>query len=126
MKAIQRRDRDKLATFGDRPAPVRLNVVGGFFDNEDGSSRLDEAARLQPGDPVELRREPENIHDPAAVAVFSERGVQLGYLGTQRAAWIGSKIDRGMVRSATVHLLMGKRADGLKPVIAIVVAPATS
>ena len=119
IKAIQSRDRSKLAAFGDRPAPVRLNVVGGFFDNADGTSRLAEAEKLKAGDPVELRREPGNEHDPSAVAVFSERGVQIGYLGNQRSAWIGSKIDRGMVRGARVHRLMGRKADGLKPVIAI-------
>jgi len=33
-----------------------------------------------PGDVVELRLEPTNPYDENAVAIFSERGTQLGYV----------------------------------------------
>lgn len=123
IRAIQQRDRSKLATFGGDASAVRLNVVGGLYENEDGTSRQDETAKLRKGDPVELRREPDNPHDPAAVAVFSERGVQIGYLGEQRASWLGSKLDRGMIREARIDRLVGRRGDPLKPIIAIEVCP---
>jgi hypothetical protein len=69
-------------------------VVGLAFPNEEKakSNRRFEAALCAPGEPVELRRESKNQHDPNAVAVFSERGVQLGYLSAERAPWIGGKM----------------------------------
>lgn len=39
----------------------------------------------EPGDPIELCREPKNKHDKHAVAVFTDRGTQLGYLTAERA-----------------------------------------
>jgi hypothetical protein len=118
VKAIRSGDRDAIAALS-RPAPLRLNVVGGFYDNADGSSRQAETCKLKAGDPVELRREPGNKFDPSAVAVFSERGVQIGYLGEQRTAWIGSKIDKGIAVRAAVDRLIGRRGEPLKPVLRI-------
>lgn len=46
----------------------------------------------KPGEPVELRREPKNPHDANAVAIFSIRGIQLGYLSAERAPLIGRRI----------------------------------
>ncbi|MDR7101491.1 HIRAN domain-containing protein [Croceicoccus sp. BE223] len=48
-----------------------------------------------PGEPVELRPEPNNPADPRAVAVFSARGIQLGYLTAERCRRIGSLIRAG-------------------------------
>ncbi|MDB5687757.1 MAG: hypothetical protein JWR77_2346 [Rhizorhabdus sp.] len=74
---------------------LSLAVVGVGFANEDGSNRQTEALFCKPGEPVELRLEPKNKHDPRAVAVFSARGVQLGYLNADRAAYIGGKLRLG-------------------------------
>lgn len=123
LKAVQRRDRAALAAIG-HPKPVRLNVVGGIYDNEDGTSRQAETALLKVGDPVELRREPANKHDPAAVAVLSARGVQIGYLGASRAAWIGSKLDKGMAVVATIDRIVGRKDEPLKPVLLIEISAA--
>ncbi|WP_332720752.1 HIRAN domain-containing protein [Sphingomonas sp. ZT3P38] len=49
----------------------------------------------RPGDPIELRREPENVADERAIAVYSDRGIQLGYLSAERAAWICGMIING-------------------------------
>ncbi len=48
-----------------------------------------------PGEPVDLRPEPTNPADPRAVAVFSTRGIQLGYLTAERCGRIGSLIRAG-------------------------------
>lgn len=120
-KAIRARDRTALGAVG-APKPVRLNVVGGMYDNEDGSSRQAETALLKAGDLVDLVREPTNKHDPSAVAVFSSRGIQIGYLGASRAAWIGSKLDKGLQVRAMVDRIVG-RAGEQKPVIRIDIAP---
>lgn len=76
---------------------LSLAVVGiGYLnDDRDKSDRRFEMMLCAPGDPVELRREPKNGHDTNAVAVFSSRGIQLGYLTAERAPWIGGKIAAG-------------------------------
>lgn len=75
-----------------------LNIVGERYDNADGSSRQDEIERVQPGEPVDLIREPNNKHDPSAIGVWSARGVQIGYIAADRTGWIGGKLD-GDVRA---------------------------
>lgn len=74
------------------PRELSLAVVGITHPNPDGSNRRFEIATLHPGDPVELRREPRNKHDPFAVGVWSPRNIRLGYLSAERAPWIGAKL----------------------------------
>lgn len=74
---------------------MSLAVVGADFPNRRGPTRRFEIALCQPGEPVELRPEPKNPADPYAVAVFSARGVQLGYLRAERAPRIGGLIRAG-------------------------------
>jgi hypothetical protein len=89
-----------------------LPAVGERHENEDGSSRQEELARCIPGETVRLVREPENPHDRMAVAVFSCRGVKVGYLKRDRAVWIGSKIDRGYDVRAIVERVKGATLSG--------------
>jgi len=89
-----------------------LPAVGERFDNEDGTSRQEELRRCLVGEMVHLVREPDNPHDHMAVAIFSERWVQVGYLGRERAQWIGSKMDRGYDVRAIVERVKGARLDG--------------
>lgn len=84
-----------------------LPAVGEWFDNNDGTSRQAELARCERGEQVQLVREPENPHDRMAVAVFSCRGIRVGYLKRDRAVWIGSKIDRGYDVRAIVERVKG-------------------
>ena len=74
---------------------LSLAVVGIGYPDPDGGNRRFEVAMLDRGDPVELRREPRNRHDPYAVAVFSARGVRIGYLSAEHAPWIGGKLSAG-------------------------------
>ena len=74
---------------------MTLSVVGGIHANADGSNRLFEIALCAPGETVSLVPEPKNKRDPSAVAVFSLRGVQLGYLSAERCGWVGAKIRLG-------------------------------
>lgn len=81
---------------------LSLAVVGIDYANKDeaGSDRRFEMLVCEPGEPVDLRPEPDNEHDPHAVAVFSSRGIQLGYLTAERAPWIGGKLRAGEVWQA--------------------------
>lgn len=89
-----------------------LPAVGERFDNEDGTSRQEELRRCLPGEMVHLEREPDNPHDHMAVAIFSDRGIKVGYLARERAQWIGSKMDRGYDVRAIVERVRGARLEG--------------
>lgn len=74
---------------------MSLAVVGAKYLNRDKSNRWFEMLLCQAGEPVELRPEPKNTHDLHAIAVFSARGVQLGYLTAERAPRIGQLLKQG-------------------------------
>jgi hypothetical protein len=58
-----------------RAPPESFAIKGVTFDG-----RQDLVARLRPGDPVALSREPWNAHDASAVRICSLRGEHLGYV----------------------------------------------
>ena len=74
---------------------LSLHVVGANHPNADGSNRRFEILLCAPGEPVELVPEPKNPADPNAIAVFSSRNVQVGYLTADRAPWIGGMLRNG-------------------------------
>jgi len=77
-----------------RPA-MSLAVVGADYPNKRGPGRRFEIEICRPGEPVELRPEPKNPADPRAVAVFTCRAVQIGYLSAERCGWIGAMLADG-------------------------------
>lgn len=83
--------------FNNVPLPaLSLAVVGAQYPNKKKSpARRFEIEICRPGEPIELRPEPKNPADPRAVAVYSCRGIQLGYLTAERAPWIGKLIGEG-------------------------------
>lgn len=62
-----------------------------------GPARRFEIALCKPGEPVILRKEPNNIADPRAVAVFSAREIKIGYVRAERAQMVSMLIDRTAV-----------------------------
>lgn len=95
---------------------LSLAVVGLDFPNADKSrsNRRFEVALCCPGDPVELRPEPKNPADPRAVAVYSERGVQMGYLSAERCGLIGKRLNAG-----DEYRALFQEADRFKAVIRV-------
>lgn len=77
-----------------------LAVVGADYPNRKGPARRFEIALCIPGETVDLVPEPDNPKDELAVAVFSIRGVQLGYLSAERCGWIGAMLRSGRVITA--------------------------
>ena len=73
---------------------LTTSIVGIDFPNEDKgkSNRRMECMLCAPGDVVELRLEPTNPFDANAVAIFSDRGTQLGYVSAERAPLIGKRM----------------------------------
>ena len=76
---------------------LSIAIVGITYPNKGkGPTRLFELKLCKPGEPLELRPEPKNKHDEHAIAVFSCRGVQLGYLSSERAVLIGTRLRNGI------------------------------
>jgi hypothetical protein len=101
---------------------LSLAVVGVAFDNKDGQGRRFEIAMCAPGEPVELRHEPKNPADPNAVAVYSAREIQIGYLRAERAPLIGAAMRRGIVsaifqRQETWGATIRANLDGGEPAL---------
>lgn len=100
-----------------------LEVVGADYPNRKGPTRRFEIAVCLPGEPVELRPEPKNPADPSAVAVYSQRGVQLGYLTASRCGQIGALLRNGApIRAAFQEATRSGAAirvtfDGSEPVL---------
>lgn len=63
---------------------LSLAVVGADHPNETGPTRRFEIAMCKPGEAIELRPEPKNPADPQAIAVYSARGIQVGYIRADR------------------------------------------
>lgn len=78
---------------------LSLAVVGADYPNKRGPARRFEIALCLPGERIDLNPEPNNPADSRAIAVFSERGIQIGYLRAERAQYIGSAIRRQGVKA---------------------------
>lgn len=76
------------------------SVVGAPYLNKDGSDRRFEILLCAPGDPLTLVPEPRNPHDEHAVAVFTERGISIGYVNADRAVYVAGLIRGGHVLQA--------------------------
>jgi hypothetical protein len=55
-----------------------------------------------PGRPLELRRDPDNPHDPNAIAVHAGDGEQVGWVPREIAAELAAELDAGAPWSAVV------------------------
>ena len=112
------------------PRQCSLHVVGADFPNRRGGNRRFGILVCTPGEPVSLVPEPRNPADPNAVMVVSARGVQIGYLPAERAAWIAGMLRSGRevravfqqptARGAAIRVAL----DGAEPVLPQAAAPA--
>src|SRR3984885_6527183 len=93
-------DRDPYASIGDSFG-FNTKIVGVTFEG-----RQDLIAGLQPGQELELVRQPENAFDPNAVAVHYGR-LQLGFVRKPIAARIAPNIDAGERYRAEVRHITG-------------------
>lgn len=102
---------------------MSLAIVGIDYPNKRGPDRRFELEICRPGELVELRPEPKNQYDEHAIAVFSCRGIQLGYLPSERAVLIGTFWRQGRETKAIFQGLDAKVAwvrvafDGNDPVL---------
>jgi HIRAN domain len=61
-----------------------------------------EAEDVGPGRPLELRRDPDNPHDPNAIAVHAPAGPQVGWVPRELAEELAPELDAGRAASAVV------------------------
>ena len=89
-----------------------LAIVGADHPNKGKSpTRRFEIALCPPGELVELRREPENPKDERAIAVYSCRGVQLGYITAERAPFVGKLMREAEAEKLPVRAVFQEAAD---------------
>jgi hypothetical protein len=92
-------------------AEISLVVVGAQHPNigkrgHPGPNRMFEILVSRPGEPVELRPEPNNPADRDAIAIYTSRGIQIGYVAADRTtlihrAWHEAKEVRAIFQRAT-------------------------
>ncbi|HEX6457809.1 MAG TPA: HIRAN domain-containing protein [Thermoleophilaceae bacterium] len=88
------RDAPELADRG-----LRVAGVAGAGRHHADALEGDGAA---PGEPLELRRDPGNEHDPNAIAVHAVGGPQLGWVPREIAAELAPELDAGKPWCAVV------------------------
>ncbi len=102
---------------------LSLAIVGIDYPNKRGPGRRFELEICRAGELIELRAEPSNPFDEHAIAVFSSRGIQLGYLASERAVLIGTLWRQGHETHAIFQGLEAKVGwlrvafDGEEPVL---------
>lgn len=117
------RSADRILARGDYEGVAdagsfHTKLAGVTFEGRQGV-----VGRLSPGTPLRLVREPDNAHDPCAVAVHAPSGEQVGFLNRRLAAVLAPEIDRGGAWTAEVTDITGDDKDsrGVNVLIARVV-----
>lgn len=97
-------ERDRFGTIGDA-GEFYTKIVGVSFER-----RQEKLVGLVAGERLELVREPDNPHDPNAIAV-RYGAIQLGYLRKEIAKHLSPNVDAGEVYSAVVGSITGGGPD---------------
>lgn len=108
-----------------RHRALTIAVVGIDYPNADKSksNRRFELLQCDPGEVVHLVPEPKNPHDEHAIGVWSIRGIQVGYLPSERAVLVGGIMRRSVEVRAIFQALEEKVAwcrvafDGEEPTL---------
>lgn len=80
-------------------------VAGTYYPNDDGTSRQRAIVQVRLGERLLLSPEPDNPHDPNAVAVFRQTGKQIGYLPRNHALRAVTRLGEGYNVTAVVREL---------------------
>lgn len=103
------------------PRSTSLHRLGIFSFSVRGTSYHESAARsgdFRPGRPVRLVREPQNEHDPNAIAVYAESGRKpIGYVNKQNAKRLARLLDAGVEFAAISTRGGGPGREDVSPVI---------
>lgn len=98
---------------------LECSLVGESYTNEDGTDRQAEIALCRVGENVSLRWDRANPHDPAAIAVHSIRGPQIGFLARGDNVDFMSYHADGQVVGAAISAIYGGTAGKPKRGVSI-------
>lgn len=87
---------------------ITLPIVGVDYPNKRGPGRRFELEICRVGEVIELRPEPTNPADEYAIAVYSCRGIQLGYIPSVRAVRVSQLFKQGADIRAIYQGPLGK------------------
>ena len=90
-------------------ADAGLHVAGAAGAGRHHADALQSDA-VAPGRPLELRRDPENPHDPNAIAVHAPGGEQVGWVPRELAAEIAPELDRSSTAWTAIALREQRRS----------------
>lgn len=93
--------REEYAGIDEAPS-FHTKLAGVTFEE-----RQEVLARLVPGAPLRLVREPGNVHDSNACAVHDVQGAQVGFLNRRLAAVLASAMDAGVAYDIEVSEVTG-------------------
>lgn len=96
---------EPLPPDSDYDYTYKLHLAGGHIGGEYGDRQM-AIASLQPGQTLDLVREPHNRHDKNAVAVCAG-GKQLGYVPAFKAEMTARYLDQGRTVEARVVEITG-------------------
>lgn len=88
-------------------------IVGLPFVGKDGVHCHKSARFLRSGMALALERDPDNLHDPDAIAIFTVglcRRWHLGYVPKRHLDWIGEQLDGGRPMRVSVDTIHRDRA----------------
>jgi hypothetical protein len=107
----------------ESPDVIYTKIAGVTFDN-----RQSTISKLKSGEIVKLVREPNNIYDSNAIAVYNSFSQSLGYIQKELAKDLAAHLDTGEVYEASVARVIGgsglslganlyiKKITGFKPI----------
>ncbi|GEM_PF-1271871 len=105
------REPDELAEEFFKTASCVFTRIVGFSYREDNFVNEEDELILKPGDRIFLVREPENEHDPRAIAVLWKNGELLGYLRRTIAKHLSIRLDKGEIMTGEITAILSPRRE---------------
>jgi single-stranded-DNA-specific exonuclease len=90
-------------------AIIKTHVAGVTYENPDGTSRQEIVETCRDGEELFLLREPDNEHDPNAIAVVRRSREQCGYIPAELAENLAPSMDAGVRVDA---IILERTGDG--------------
>jgi hypothetical protein len=92
--------------------PIFTKIAGTRYKNDDtGASRQELLAKAKVGEFLLLMPEPTNKHDADAIRIFRANGDQLGFLDTDLAMEINSRLQKRIKVTAKITAISGTFPD---------------
>lgn len=101
-----------------KPTPDEVAVYTGFVAGYQYSEGAQFEAKIQPGDPLALVREPENENDPKAISLHWH-GHRIGYIPRRHNLVLTNMLDRNVPLSAEIKGIDGEGVSWERVVVEV-------